>query len=97
MSGGSLNYLYSKTAMGEIAENVDDIEQVECEMLKRGYKDIAMDARRLIEYIRSAENRIECLAEKLGPVFKAVEWYYSADSGEERIDDAVERYRKAKI
>lgn len=97
MSGGSLNYLYNKTTMGEIAEYINDIEQVEAEMLKRGYKDIAMDTRRLIEYIRSAENRIECLAEKLSPVFKAVEWYYSADSDGKHIDEAVERYRKAKI
>ncbi|MDU7031596.1 hypothetical protein [uncultured Robinsoniella sp.] len=93
MSGGSLNYLYNKTTLGEIAENINNIKEVEEEMLKRGYKDIAMDARRLIEYIRSAENRIECLTEKLAPVFKAVEWYYSADSDEKNVDEAVERYR----
>lgn len=95
MSGGSLNYLYNKSTMGEIAEYVNDIEQVEEEMLKRGYKDIAMDTRRLIEYIRSAENRIECLTEKLSPVFKAVEWYYRSDSDEKHIDEVVEKYRKA--
>lgn len=100
MSGGSLNYLYNKTTLGEIAESINNIEEVEAEMMKRGYKDIAMDERRLIDYIRSAESRIESLTEKLAPVLKAVkavEWYYSEDLDakdvDEAVDEAVEGYR----
>lgn len=94
MSGGSLNYLYLKEDIGELQGAVSDMEEVESFMLEKGNADIAMDIRRLIEYIKTATNRIECLAEKLSPIFKAVEWFQSADSGMDSVDNAVNEYRK---
>ena len=32
----------------------------------------------------------------LSPVFRAVEWYCSADWGKDRVDKAIEEYRNGK-
>ena len=93
MSGGSLNYLCYKEA-ADLFGCIDEIEQVEAELLRRGYKDIAKDVRRLIEYINSAENRIAVLNDQLHGVFKAVEWYRSADWGEGSLKEALDEYRQ---
>lgn len=92
MSGGSLGYLYCKEArdLFDAIENLEDAEQC---LLQRGDKDIAMDVRRLIEYIKTAENRISVLHENLAGVFKAVEWYGSGDWGEESLQRALDKYR----
>lgn len=94
MSGGVLNYLYCKEEINQLLEYVEEMKEVEAVLLRRGYKDVAMDTRRLIEYIETATNRIECLAKNLNPVFKAVEYALSADWAMEDIDKSVEEYRK---
>lgn len=92
MSGGSLNYLFCKETP-DLFEAVDDLKRVELHLLQRGDEDIAKDVRRLIEYIKTAENRIDVLRENLAGVFKAVEWNLSADWGDARLQQALDRYR----
>lgn len=93
MSGGSLNYLcYAEPR--ELFGHIDDMEQVEAVLLSKGYNDIARDVRRLIEYVKTAENRLEVLHGNLGDVFHAVEWYLSADYGEESMLAAFNKYRE---
>lgn len=92
MSGGSLNYLFCKEPEA-LFNHIEDLEQVERHLLMRGHKDVALDVRRLIEYLQTAYNRISVLHDQLRGVCKAVEWYLSADSSETRIDEAVEEYR----
>lgn len=92
MSGGSFNYLcYKETP--ELFNAIGDLEDVEQYLLQRGDKDIAKDVRRLIEYIESAENRVDVLRENLAGVFKAVEWRSSGDWGEESLQRALDIYR----
>lgn len=93
MSGGSLNYLYCKEP-GDLFDRIDDLERAEACLLARGHKVVAMDVRRLIEYIRTAYNRIAVLHDDLAEVFRAVEWYMSADSSADAVDKAVEAYRR---
>lgn len=62
-----------------------------------GFKDVAKDTQRLVEYIKSASIRIETLFETLSPVFKAVEWFDSGDWGEETLNNEVLKYRKSNI
>jgi hypothetical protein len=93
MSGGSLNYLCFSEP-NDLINKIDDMEEVEAELFNRGYKDIAKDVRRLIEYVLSAHNRISVLQENLNDVFHAVEWYRSADIGEDSLLKAFEEYRK---
>ena len=95
MSGGSLNYLCFADAQN-LLSRVDDLEIVERELLDLGARDVARDARRLIEYIISAENRISVLAEQLEDIFHDVEWYHSADIGVDTLKNTIEKYRRGK-
>lgn len=60
-----------------------------------GFKDVAKDTQRLVEYIKSASIRIETLFETLSPVFKAVEWFDSGDWDEETLNNEILKYRNA--
>lgn len=95
MSGGSLNYLYTKEPSNVFDwDYIDELELVEEELLKRGAKDIAKDVRRFIEYIRTAENRISLLQEQLSDIFHAVEWRLSGDFGEDDLQKSIQSYRE---
>lgn len=96
MSGGSLNYLcYCQT--NELFNRIGDLEEAEEYLLKCGYKDIARDVRRLIEYLLSAENRISTLFEQLSEVLHAIEWHMSADYGEDTAKKVLEQYRGTNV
>lgn len=94
MSGGSFDYLYCKETEELFSETViSDLSGMEDVLLKANHTDVAKDIRRLIEYIKSARNRVEVLKENLKPVLKAVEWCESCDIGADGLAKAVERYR----
>lgn len=95
MSGGSLDYLCFKEPE-ELFHCIGEMEKVEQVLLQRGAQDIARDVRRLIEYVKSAENRISVLSEQLNDIFHAVEWYQSADYGEGTLLKHIEKYRMGK-
>lgn len=94
MSGGSLNYIFC-AEIDQLfnADRVADLETAEATLLSAGYKDIAMDVRRLIEYIKSAEIRVMVLHEQLSNVLHAVEWYISADYSKTTMRKYLEDYR----
>lgn len=95
MSGGSHNYLcYTQTHELMLDGKIDDMEEMEQTLIEMGYTDIAKDVRRLIEYCKSAEIRIGVLFEQLEDVFHDIEWYHSADIGEETLIKRLEKYRK---
>lgn len=97
MSGGSLGYLFCREPEELLCatqqENMEAAEQI---LLCKGYKDIARDVRRLIEYTRSAENRIAVLHAQLKGVFRAIEWWESGDTGNESLVKSLEAYREGK-
>lgn len=93
MSGGSFNYLCYKESLSELSGHICDLEDMRECLIKHGYCDIAKDTQRLIEYIKSAEVRVETLAEMLSDVFRAVEWYESGDIGIDSLMREVEKYR----
>lgn len=95
MSGGSMGYLYNKEVSDLFSPDyLAHMETAESMLLGMGYKDIAKDVRRLIEYINSAENRIGVLHEQLRGVFHAVEWRISADYGDDSLVRELEKYRR---
>jgi hypothetical protein len=95
MSGGSLNYLCYKETEDLLSQSsIEDMERVADELLKRGYEDIALDVRRLIEYCLMARNRITVLKEQLQDVFHAVEWRIDGDYVEKTFIEELEKYRK---
>ena len=92
MSGGSINYLcYAE----DVINRTKDMEAVEQCLISLGYTDIATDVRRLIEYCKSAEVRINVLFEQLEDVFHDVEWYESADIGKATLIKTLEKYRNS--
>ena len=93
MSRGSHNYL-CYTEFPEIMNRTSDMVDVEKELIKLGYTDIAKDVRRLIEYCLTAENAISVLRENLEDVFHDVEWYCSGDISKETLIERLEQYRK---
>lgn len=97
MSGGSWNYLYSNRVDELVQyESIGLLEEMADYLNSSGYKDVAKDVMRLVEYIKSARIRIETLHEMLSPVFKAVEWYHSSDCGKDSVSRAIEDYRNGK-
>lgn len=95
MSGGSFNYLYNKEVDELFGyEALMDLESMEAILLNKNYQDLAQDVRRLIEYIKSAKNRVGVLHENLKPVLKAVEWYESCDYDEDDLAKYIEEYRR---
>lgn len=97
MSGGSLCYLYCKEPEDLFdGSTIHYLEEAEDYLLKNDAVDVAKDVRRLIEYVLSAKNRVEVMQENLRDVFKAIEWYQSADSGKDRVDRAIATYRGEK-
>jgi hypothetical protein len=98
MSGGSWNYLYCKEIdelmNGSSTELLQDMVD---RLNSAGFKDVAKDTQRLVEYIKSASIRIETLFETLSPVFKAVEWFDSGDWGKETLNNEILKYRNARL
>lgn len=97
MSGGSWNYLYCKDIDGLMNGSSTELLQDMVDRLNSaGFKDVAKDTQRLVEYIKSARIRIETLFEALSPVFKAVEWFDSGDWGEETLNNEILKYRNVR-
>lgn len=95
MSGGSFKYLFCKEPQDLFDwDCMESLEGIEAFLIKEGYTDVAKDTRRLIEYVKSAEVRISVLQEQLADVFKAVEWYVSADYGRDTLEKKIEAYRR---
>lgn len=95
MSGGSYDYLYCKE-FWQLFEysKVRTLEEMESRFLELGYEDVAKDFRRLIEYIKSANNRVEVLSNRLEDMMHDIEWYDSGDIGMDTLAKRVEKYRE---
>ena len=95
MSGGSYDYLYCKEPHELFAyHNIRILEEMESRFLELGYEDVAKDFRRLIEYIKSANNRVEVLGGQLNEMMHDIEWYDSGDIGADTLAERVEKYRQ---
>ena len=94
MSGGSYDYLFCKETCELFNySNIRTLEEMESRFLGLGYDDVAKDFRRLIEYIKSANNRVEVLGNQLNNLMHDIEWYDSGDIGEDTLARRVEEYR----
>ena len=96
MSGGSFDYLYCRESYELFAySSVRTLEEMESRFLELGYDDVAKDFRRLIEYIKSANNRVEVLSDQLNDLMHDIEWYDSGDIGTDTLAKSVQKYRQA--
>ena len=94
MSGGSYNYLCNRMA-DEILQIEGDIENMTERLASLGYaKDAAKETALLLARMRTFEVYVETAMERLRDVWKAVEWWDSADWGEDEVKQALEKYRE---
>lgn len=94
MSGGSLSYLYNAEYPELFYQSrIEDMEWVEGYLLDNDSKDIAKDVRRLIEYVKTAANRIDILFDQLKDIFYAVEWRIDGDFGDDDFKKYIKKYR----
>lgn len=97
MSGGSYNYLCCKEPEELLCgNNIGYLEDMCGLLLKLGYDDIARDMQRLVEYCKTAYNRMDVLSHQLNDVMHAIEWYDSGDYGLDNLKEHLENYRKGK-
>lgn len=93
MSGGSHNYLYSKSSW-DIMENLEALDRMSDDLSVLGYaEDAARETEEILCFIRHFQIRIDTRIERLSKVWRAMEWWKSADSGEDYVKEELARYR----
>ncbi len=93
MSGGSYNYLCWKEAR-DLFESTTELEQMSERLATLGWaSDAAAETDELILIIRAATNRVDARIKRLSPVWHAVEWWDSGDSGEDHLREELSKYR----
>lgn len=95
MSGGSFNYLCFAPVEDLFGKHKGDLREMADALTTAGYKDAAAETERVLAYVEHAERQIAARVERLQAVWKAVEWWRSADSGPEAVAEAVAKYRSA--
>lgn len=94
MSGGSYEYVCFAGA-DELLQKTGEIQRMADRLAGLGYAtDAARETQELLLTIRQYENRINAMQGRLSGVWRAVEWWDSGDTGEERLHDALAEYRK---
>jgi hypothetical protein len=94
MSGGSYNYLCYKDGH-QILEAMGDLEAMSARLAGLGYaNDAAAETEDLLVLMRQALNRVGVRMRRLEKVWHAVEWWDSADYGEDQVKEALAEYRK---
>ena len=95
MSGGSYNYLFM-----QLSDDVYDfsalaeMESMASRLIELGYVDAGKETLHLKYTIEQSMARTEVMLERLADVWKAVEYYDSSDSGIERVEEEIKKYRK---
>jgi len=96
MSGGSFNYLYCKDGE-DLLNSEEDLERMALSLEHRGYPDIALDTKSILNDVQFIKEKINELTErknKLSEVWRAVEWTDSGDTTEKYIKKEAEKYRE---
>jgi hypothetical protein len=93
MSGGSYDYACFARELDELLGHVHNLEALRDRLAGLPYaRAAAVETERLVAKLRSWEVQARVAAERLGPVWHAVEWWDSCDSGEDRVREAVENF-----
>ncbi len=96
MSGGSHNYLCFKDDADLFGYGVtEDLEHMATRLIELGHEDAAKETLDLKHIIQQAKAKSQVIKDRLAILWKAVEWYDSADSGIEAVEEAIETYRQA--
>jgi hypothetical protein len=95
MSGGSYDYLYAADYKGITLDALpeEQMQRMAERLAGLGYADdAAAETLALLLYLRQVRVFVDVRWERLREVWKSVEWWDSADSGEESVKDALSKY-----
>ena len=90
MSGGSFDYLYSKSARGELG-TPEQYRRAADALRERGHV-VAADQ---VAALAGAIETMLLVADVLAPVLYAIEWTESADWGDDQLEAAVLEWAQA--
>lgn len=94
MSGGSYNYLCHKFDTQDLLNATEELRQMSDRLAGLGYaQDAAQETEQLLLTLRQVQNRVSAIQQRLAPVWRAIEWWDSCDSGEDGVKAALARYR----
>jgi hypothetical protein len=94
MSGGSYNYLCHSWDLEDLLKQKASLSDMADRLSALGYaEDAAKETYTLLVLLRQFETRAEVHAERLRDLWKAVEWWDSADWGEDSVRKALAAYR----
>jgi hypothetical protein len=94
MSGGSYNYLFTAQDLQDLQARRWDLEEMANRLAGLGYaQDAARETEELLVLLRQWETRAEVRLRRLIDVWHAVEWWDSNDSSEQRVHEALTKYR----
>jgi len=95
MSGGSWDYLYCKD-VDELVQRDEMLQGMADRLAGLGYADdVARETQELVLILRQFKNHARVIADRLSPIWRAVEWWDSSDTVEEDFKTALAAYRKA--
>ena len=94
MSGGSYNYLCDAQDLGDLNAHRYYLEEMATRLTGLGYaQDAAAETEELLALLRQWEVRATVRMRRLSDLWHAVEWWDSCDSGEDRVHEALAKYR----
>jgi hypothetical protein len=94
MSGGSYNYLFAAQDLEDLQARRHDLEEMANRLAGLGYaQDAARETEELLVLFRQWETRAAVRMRRLTDVWQAVEWWDSNDSSEQRVHEALAKYR----
>ncbi len=92
MSGGSYNYLFCAD-FPDIVNKISDLENMRDRLSELGFKDLARETNAILEDSREMQRKMEERLSKIQNVWRSVEYYDSADSGLDNVNEEVIKYR----
>ncbi|MBR8638604.1 hypothetical protein KEF29_03140 [Streptomyces tuirus] len=98
MSGGSYNYLYEACDLEDLQNRQHDLRDMADRLAALGYaQDAATETEELLALFRQWQIRAGVRIRRLENVWKAIEWWDSADWSEHRVHEALAEYRSDAI
>jgi hypothetical protein len=94
VSGGSYDYLCWANELDRLLEKQHHLAEMADRLAELGYADdAAFETTDLLLTLRQWQVRARTHVKRLEGVWKAVEWWDSADWGEEQVKEALAKYR----
>ena len=94
MSGGSYDYLWAAADLDDLLAKQHVLKEMSDRLAGLGYApDAAAETEELLLLLREWQVRADVRVKRLSGVWHAVEWWDSADSGEDAVRKALAQYR----